>query len=77
MKHTTSKVTVTTTETTYAFTRDDVIEALSAIGKLPLSDASHVQHCHVRVPGGGDYSNTNLDLEDCPVVIVVKETVYS
>lgn len=77
MKTTSSKVTVTTTETTYEFTNDDIIEALAAIGKLPLSEASRVTHCHVRVPGGGDWSNTNIDLEDYPVVVVVKETIHS
>ena len=73
MKTTTSKVTTTTT--TYTFTTNDIIEALAAIGKLPLSEVARIEHCHVRVPGGGDYSNMNLDLTEHPVVVVVKETV--
>jgi hypothetical protein len=77
MKVTTSKVTITTTETTYEFTREDVIRALASTGWLPLSEASSVEHCHVRVPGGGDWSSTDLDLEDRPLIVVVKETITS
>lgn len=41
-------------------------------GNTPISDISIT----VRVPGGGDWSNTSLDLGDHPVEIVWTETTH-
>ncbi len=38
----------------------------------------HSLECFVRVPGGGDWSNTNLDIEDHPIQVkFVSERIAS
>lgn len=52
------------------FTHDDIINALRDAGhKVPV-DAE----VFVRVPGGGDWSNMNLDLMDAPVIVTWKNS---
>lgn len=74
----TSRSTHSTTTVTYRFTRDEVLEALCAAGLLPFNGERLDAQVYVRVPGGGDYSNINLDIDaDCPLVVKVTETTES
>lgn len=53
-----------------------LIEALQAVGLAVPTDAE----VYVQVPGGGDWSNTSLDIDDaCPVVLTwqTKEESHS
>lgn len=58
----------TTTTTTMRFSDAEICEALRKAGhKIPLHDVRVL----VRVPGGGDYSNTDLDVTaESPVTII-------
>ncbi len=67
--------TTTETKTTYTFTRGEILLALAGVGLLPLE--TNITQCFVRVPGGGDYSNMNLDLRDHPLVIETSQTTES
>ncbi len=60
-------------ETVLSFTAEEVIDALRKAGKLPYpSDTQRVtQEAYVRVPGGGDWSNTDLTLDDTPLMVKV------
>lgn len=61
MSKKTGRVTVkTVTTTTYEITADEIRKWQ----RLP-KDA----RVEVKVPGGGDWSNTDLSLDDCPVVV--------
>ena len=58
-----------TVETTHQVTvgRDDLLKMVG----VP-ENATNVQ-VYVYVPGGGDWSSTNLDIEkDCPVIVTYK-----
>ncbi len=60
------------TKTRYEFTRDEVINALIAAGKLPLYTPGDAE-VYMRVPGGGDWSHCNLDLDSYPLIVVTEE----
>lgn len=70
----TTSLKTTTTQTVYEFTKADILHALVKAGKLPPTTVYDAD-AFVRVPGGGDWSNTNLDLADHPlqVKVVTKE----
>lgn len=51
--------TVVTRRTHMEFERHDLLKALRALGYQIPDDAD----MFVQVPGGGDWSNTNLDIE--------------
>ncbi len=76
MKTPTHKTSLVRTEDRYEFTRDEVIGALRLAGLLPtlapFDPTTEEVDAFVRVPGGGDWSNTNLDLTDHPLVVTVK-----
>ena len=61
------------TEEVYQFDESDIIAALRETGRLPAKDVTepHSVEVWVRVPGGGDWSNTNLELDDCPLNVKV------
>ncbi len=61
-------------KTTYTFSHAEVIEALIAIGALPGDGSATITQAYVRVPGGGDWSNTNLDLCDHPLIVTTEDT---
>jgi hypothetical protein len=63
---------ITTTTRRYEFTRVEILRILTRAGYL--SPEAHIKSCHVNIPGGGDWSNTDLDLEDHPIVVVTEET---
>jgi hypothetical protein len=67
----TSSTTHTRQETTYEFSQDDIIDALQKAGKLPTMPAMTSLKAWVRVPGGGDWSNWDLTLDDHPVQVKV------
>jgi len=58
----------TKTTKRYEFNRSDVIKALIAYGFLPKNEK--VTEVYAKVPGGGDWSNMNLDIEnDSPLLV--------
>ena len=71
--------TSTTTTTTQSFSQDDILAALLETGRLKVDRSTFADldgvkvtmRAHVRVPGGGDYSNCNLDLDDHHVIVTV------
>lgn len=65
----------TTTETRYEFTHTDILNGLKSLGLLPRD--AQIQSCFVRVPGGGDYSNMDLDIEENPIKVVTKQVDHS
>lgn len=72
-------VTTSTTHTqrkTIRISREDIIRFLQSEGHV--KDEDDVKEVYVKVPGGGDWSNTNLDIEhDDEVVVEVVETSTS
>lgn len=79
--HRSSHSTVTIT---YTFTRTEVLNALHYAGLIPTLGASGnvpvriSEEVYVRVPGGGDWSNTQLAIEDdCPLIVKVTEEEHS
>lgn len=66
----------------YEFTQEEVLKALRLAGLLPEPlDLGLVEHSHaveyvdvfMKVPGGGDWSGTHLEVaQDCPLVVTVK-----
>ncbi len=70
-------------ETRYEFTREQVLAALCVAGLLPepldlgIAEKGNITEqieLFMRIPGGGDYSNSNLDVAtDCPLVVTVKQ----
>jgi ribosomal protein S9 len=53
--------------TTEMYTKD-------LLGILNLDDTHQKVSIHVSVPGGGDWSNTDLDLEEYPLIITIVTT---
>ncbi len=51
------------------FTRTEILDALKRVRDIP-PDAT----VHVHVPGGGDFSNMDLDLDDNETPLVVTFT---
>ena len=68
------KVSETTSKTTsvYHLTGADIISMLKETGRIP--EDADITKVEFRVPGGGDYSNMTLDIdEDAPIVVTVEE----
>lgn len=60
------------TEVVYEFSALEIVEALIAVGKIPAN--AHNLEPFVRVPGGGDWSNMDLEIdEDRPIQIRAEE----
>lgn len=68
-----NKTTETIEKVTIKLTACDIREFLVANGTIPPD-----QYCeiYVPVPGGGDWSNTNLDIENDSSVYVAYEKVF-
>lgn len=62
---------ITTTTRRYEFDYADILIALTRAGHL--RPGINIKSFHVCIPGGGDWSNTDLDLKKHPVVIVTEE----
>lgn len=63
---------VSTTVDTYEITGAEIVAALRETGRLPAQNAtatSERAEAWVRVPGGGDWSSTTLDLADHLVAV--------
>ena len=59
----------------YKLSGKDIVSLLTRNKKF--SEGEIIQSITVRVPGGGDWSHMNLDIdEDCPVVIKTKQTIH-
>lgn len=54
---------------TIKLSNEDIIEMLRE--KKIIADNETIKMVFVRVPGGGDYSNTNLDINDEECVQVI------
>jgi hypothetical protein len=58
--------------------KKDIIDALLQTGIIKANEEGGQIDMYVPVPGGGDWSNTNLDIDkDCPLIIDIKTTVIS
>lgn len=69
------KVTTITETSTHTISQETIISALEDAGVIARRDESTSVEAWVRVPGGGDWSNTNLELDQHPVVIkITKQT---
>ena len=76
MKANTNRTTTTRTVDTYEFTAEELIEALKQAGLLPNEISHKESTVFVRVPGGGDWSNTDLEIdEDRPLTVKVDRTI--
>jgi len=76
MKANTNRTTTTRTVDTYEFTAEELIEALKQAGLLPNEISHKESTVFVRVPGGGDWSNTDLEIdEDRPLTDKVDRTI--
>lgn len=62
-----SKKQRTTTVTEFEISEELLLEALKGVG-LPVPDGAKV-FTFVRVPGGGDWSNTDLEIKESPIQI--------
>jgi hypothetical protein len=63
-----------TQEVTYRFDKESLLRTLRKAGHEIPTDARDVK-VFMRVPGGADWSNTNLDVEEsCPLIITWKTT---
>lgn len=69
------KVTVNSTKVTvYTLNGQDILDLLIHAGIIPLSDAARLIQIQFDVPGGGDYSNTTIDIDnENPVAVRVTE----
>lgn len=87
MKHpkSTSSTRTTKTKSVFEFTGREILDALRATHQLPeLPQTNRTERIDetttitVRVPGGGDWSNMNLDLmTDAKVSVVIEQTESS
>lgn len=50
------------TKVIYEFSAKEIIEALVAVGQIPAN--AHNLESFVQVPGGGDWSNMELEVDD-------------
>lgn len=66
-----SKRTQTQIKATYEVTGSDIVKALRKAGMIPENGGASIT---LRVPGGGDYSNMDLDLMDHPVTIKIDDS---
>lgn len=59
----------TETVTTYKLTEKDLLEMLIDTGKIDKRDSVKI---YFQVPGGGDYSNMALDIDEhSPIILTV------
>jgi hypothetical protein len=66
----------TTSRRTLRLTREDMLQALRLLGVEISEDASVTIRMHV--PGGGDWSNTDLDVDDeNPIEVTILEVQES
>lgn len=66
--------TTTTVETTIELSNKCLARLLKGYIETWGFSIEHIQRVFVRVPGGGDWSNTDLDIDfQCPLVIVFKK----
>ncbi len=61
--------TKTSSKTVYKITASDIIEALRKTGKIPKNGNCELVFC---VPGGGDYSNMELDVAQEPLKLTIE-----
>lgn len=66
---------IKTTITTLQLRKEDILNALCSDNQISQEEALNPQNCEifVKVPGGGDYSNCTLDIDDCPINVVIKQ----
>ena len=55
------------TEVVIELTGDDIVKALVDAGYIDMPESSS---CVFKVPGGGDYSNMDVDVDDNAKVVV-------
>ncbi len=85
MKHAIVSSISTRTVETYEFTQQEVIGALRTVGLLPAAlpqtnlteRMAETEQAYVRVPGGGDWSSTDLSLDDRPLVVKITTETHS
>lgn len=65
--------TVKTTVSTIELNRQDIVNFLLQNGYFQKGVDFESMDIFVKVPGGGDYSNCTLDIDDCPINIVIKQ----
>ena len=66
---TTTIVTATKTKTIHTFSRKELLDALGLTDECEIADDYEVT---VTVPGGGDWSNQDLDIDrDTPLVVTI------
>ena len=67
----------TVSKTTVRFSRKEIVDALDLYCSATEQDLDIPESAEVRVrvPGGGDWSNTDLEIDsDCPLTVSWKET---
>ncbi len=65
----------TTTNIKMEISARDILDALVATGKIPKKLLKDIAQMYVHVPGGGDWSNTELDLFDHSVFIQITQSI--
>lgn len=66
--------TTTTVETTIELSNRDLARLLTGYIESWGFSIEHIQRVFVKIPGGGDWSNTDLDIDlQCPLIIVFKK----
>ena len=66
--------TTTTVETTIELSNKDLARLLKGYIESWGFSIENIQRVFIRVPGGGDWSNTDLDIDlQCPLVITFKK----
>lgn len=63
--------TTSKTATTYHLTQHDIISMLKETGRI--DDLAEIKRIAFKVPGGGDYSNMVLDIDESDPIIVIVE----
>lgn len=48
----------------YSINKQEIIDALSGVRALPLAKGETITKVFFQVPGGGDYSNMRVEIED-------------
>ena len=65
----------TTTVKTFELDRVDILDYLTEKGYIKPSDKFDSLDIFVKIPGGGDWSNTNLEIDNiCPIFVEIKTT---
>lgn len=67
-------IVITTTCTTLLIDDKQLVEVLEGVIKTLGHSIVDIQKIYIKVPGGGDWSNTQLDVDStCPLVIELKK----